>query len=123
MNDYQMGAVESRFADMIWENEPVSSTELSKRCEEQFKWKKSTTYTVLKRLCDKGIFKNDKGTVTSVVSRQEFYSLQSERFVEEAFDGSLPAFLAAFTSRQKISDAEIDEIQKMIDRYRKGAAK
>lgn len=123
MNDYQMGAVESRFADMIWENEPVSSTELAKRCEEQFKWKKSTTYTVLKRLCDKGIFKNDKGTVTSVVSRQEFYSLQSERFVEEAFDGSLPAFLAAFTSRQKISDAEIDEIQKMIDRYRKGAAK
>lgn len=123
MNDYQMGAVESRFADMIWENEPVSSTELAKRCEEQLQWKKSTTYTVLKRLCDKGIFKNEKGTVTSVVSRQEFYSLQSERFVEEAFDGSLPAFLAAFTSRQKISDAEIDEIQKMIDRYRKGAAK
>ena len=123
MSDYQMGAVESRFADLIWEAEPISSTELSKRCEQQFKWKKSTTYTVLKRLCDKGIFQNEKGTVTSQISRQEFYSLQSEKFVAETFDGSLPAFLAAFTSRQRISDAEIDQIQQMIDRYRKGGSK
>ena len=87
MSDYQMGTIESRFADMIWENEPISSAELSRRSEEMLKWKKSTTYTVLKRLCDKGIFQNNKGTVTSLISRQEFYSMQSERFVEETSDG------------------------------------
>ena len=81
MHDYQMGVIESRFADLIWENEPISSTELARRSEAMFGWKKSTTYTVLKRLCDKGIFRNDKGTVTSVISRQEFYSVQSEKFV------------------------------------------
>ena len=118
MNDYQMGAVESKFADIIWENEPISSTELSKRSEEILKWKKSTTYTVLKRLCDKGIFQNIKGTVTSLISKQEFYSLQSEKFVEETFDGSLPAFLAAFSKRKKLSADEISEIRKMIDSYK-----
>ena len=118
MSDYQMGAVESKFADIIWENEPVSSTELSKRSEEILKWKKSTTYTVLKRLCDKGIFQNIKGTVTSLISKQEFYSLQSEKFVEETFDGSLPAFLAAFSKRKKLSADEISEIRKMIDSYK-----
>lgn len=79
MNDYQMGAVESRFADIIWENEPISSAELCKRSEELLKWKKSTTYTVLKRLCDKGIFQNNKGTVTSLISKQDFYSVQSRK--------------------------------------------
>ncbi len=118
MSDYQMGAVESKFADIIWENEPISSTELSKRSEEILKWKKSTTYTVLKRLCDKGIFQNIKGTVTSLISKQEFYSLQSEKFVEETFDGSLPAFLAAFSKRKKLSADEISEIRKMIDSYK-----
>ena len=118
MSDYQMGAVESKFADIIWENEPISSTELSKHSEEILKWKKSTTYTVLKRLCDKGIFQNIKGTVTSLISKQEFYSLQSEKFVEETFDGSLPAFLAAFSKRKKLSADEISEIRKMIDSYR-----
>ena len=118
MSDYQMGAVESKFADIIWKNEPISSTELSKRSEEILKWKKSTTYTVLKRLCDKGIFQNIKGTVTSLISKQEFYSLQSEKFVEETFDGSLPAFLAAFSKRKKLSADEISEIRKMIDSYR-----
>ena len=118
MSDYQMGAVESKFADIIWENEPISSTELSKRSEEILKWKKSTTYTVLKRLCDKGIFQNIKGTVTSLISKQEFYSLQSEKFVEETFEGSLPAFLAAFSKRKKLSADEISEIRKMIDSYR-----
>ena len=117
MSDYQMGAVESKFADIIWENEPISSTELSKRSEEILKWKKSTTYTVLKRLCDKGIFQNIKGTVTSLISKQEFYSLQSEKFVEETFEGSLPAFLAAFSKRKKLSADEISEIRKMIDSY------
>ena len=120
MSVYQMGAVESKFADIIWENEPISSTELSKRSEEILKWKKSTTYTVLKRLCDKGIFQNIKGTVTSLISKQEFYSLQSEKFVEETFDGSLPAFLAAFSKRKKISADEVAQIRKMIDEYEEG---
>ncbi len=117
MSDYQMGAVESKFADIIWENEPISSTELSKRSEEILKWKKSTTYTVLKRLCDKGIFQNIKGTVTSLISKQEFYSLQSEKFVEETFDGSLPAFFAAFTARKNLTTDEIAQLRKMIDEY------
>lgn len=120
MNDYQMGAIESRFADLIWENEPVSSTELAKRSEELLGWKKSTTYTVLKRLCDKGIFQNNKGTVTSVISRQEFYSLQSEKFVEEAFDGSLPAFLAAFTARKSLTLEEVEHLRRMIAEYEEG---
>ncbi len=115
MNDYQMGPVESRFADIIWENEPLSSTELAKKSEALLKWKKSTAYTVLKRLCDKGIFCNNKGTVTSLISKQDFYSVQSERFVEETFDGSLPAFLAAFTKRNRLSQKEIEEIRRMID--------
>lgn len=118
MNEYQLGAVESKFADIIWDNEPISSTELSKRSEEILKWKKSTTYTVLKRLCDKGIFQNNKGTVTSLISKQEFCSMQSEKFVEETFDGSLPAFLAAFSKRKKLSADEISEIRKMIDSYK-----
>ena len=117
MSDYQMGAVESRFADIIWENEPISSTELSKRSEEILKWKKSTTYTVLKRLCDKGIFQNNKGTVTSLISKQEFCSLQSEKFVEETFEGSLPAFLAAFTARKNLTPDEVAQLRKMIDEY------
>lgn len=117
MKDYQMGAVESRFADIIWQNEPILSAKLAKRSEEQLKWKKSTTYTVLKRLCDKGIFVNNGGTVTSLVSREEFYSVQSERFVEETFDGSLPAFLAAFTARKNLTPDEIAELRRMIDEY------
>ncbi len=117
MNDYQMGAVESRFADIIWENEPISSTELSKKSEELLKWKKSTTYTVLKRLCDKGIFENNKGEVTSLISKQEFYSVRSERFVEETFSGSLPAFLAAFTARKSLTPDEVAQLKKMVAEY------
>ena len=117
MNFYQMGAVESRFADIIWENEPLSSAELVKKSEEAIGWKKSTTYTVLKRLCEKGIFCNTNGAVTSLISKEEFYSLQSEKFVEEAFGGSLPKFLAAFTSRKKLSAKEISELRKMVAEY------
>lgn len=120
MSDYQMGAVESRFADLIWENEPISSTELAKRSEELLSWKKSTTYTVLKRLCEKGIFQNVKGTVTSLLSRQEFYSLQSEKFVEETFAGSLPAFLAAFTARKNLTPEEVAQLRRMIAEYEEG---
>lgn len=120
MTDYQMGAVESRFADLIWANEPISSTELVRRCETALQWKKSTTYTVLKRLCDKGFFQNQGGTVTSRISRQEFYALQSEQFVAQTFDGSLPAFLAAFTARKKLTNEEVAELRRMIDSYKEG---
>ncbi len=118
MSEYQMGAVESRFADIIWENEPISSTELAKRSEELLQWKKSTTYTVLKRLCDKGIFQNIKGTVTSLISKQDFYALQSERFVEEKFNGSLPAFLAAFTARKNLTEREVEELRRFVAEYK-----
>lgn len=117
MSDYQMGAIESRFAELIWTNEPIASAELAKRSEELFQWKKSTTYTVLKRLCDKGIFQNEKGIVTSLISKQEFYSVQSERFVEETFDGSLPAFLAAFTARKNLTPEEIAHLKHMVAEY------
>ena len=117
MNDYQMGAVEARFADIIWKHEPISSSELARRSEALFKWKKSTTYTVLKRLCEKGIFQNNHGTVTSLVSRQEFYALQSERFVEQTFDGSLPAFLAAFASRKSLSPTDVEQLRRMVAEY------
>lgn len=118
MIDYQMGVIEARFADIIWENEPISSTELSKRSEEMLNWKKSTTYTVLKRLCDKGIFQNNKGTVTSLITRDEFYSVRSEKFVEETFDGSLPAFLTAFTKRKKLTQEEVAHLRRMIAEYK-----
>ncbi|MBQ4153114.1 MAG: BlaI/MecI/CopY family transcriptional regulator [Oscillospiraceae bacterium] len=117
MNDLQMGAIESRFADIIWQNEPIATTELVKQSEKMLCWKKTTTYTVLKRLCDKGIFQNNKGTVTSLISRAEFYSLRSEKFVEETFGGSLPAFIAAFTNRKALSEEEVAEIRRMIDQY------
>ena len=113
--DIQMGAIESRFAEIIWEREPVSTTELVKVSVEEFDWKKTTTYTVLKRLCDKGIFQNESGTVTSLISRDEFYSLRSERFVEEEFNGSLPAFLAAFTKRKALTAEELDALCRMVE--------
>ncbi len=119
MSEMKMGAVESRFADMIWSSEPVSSTELVHLAAQELGWKKSTTYTVLKRLCERGIFRNQEGTVTSLLSREEFYALQSEKFVEETFSGSLPAFLAAFTARKKLSEKEIAELQALIDESRR----
>lgn len=119
MSELKLGAVEARFADIIWEQESLTSTELVKLAAQELSWKKSTTYTVLKRLCERGLFQNRDGTVTSLLSREEFYAVQSERFVEETFDGSLPAFLAAFTARKKLSDEEISQLQKLIDRSRR----
>lgn len=119
MSELRIGAIESRFADMIWENEPVPSPELVKLAERELNWKKSTTYTVLKRLCERGIFQNQGGVVTSLISRQDFYAVQSEKFVEETFSGSLPAFLAAFTTRKKLSEEEIAELQALIDQSRR----
>lgn len=117
MDDMKLGLVESRFADIIWANEPMTSRALVEKCQEELSWKKSTTYTVLKKLCQRGIFRNQDGIVTSLISRDEFYAMQSERFVEETFEGSLPAFLAAFTKRKALSPGEIAEIRKMIEGY------
>ena len=117
MKDIQLGEVEARFADIIWSNEPISSSELAKKSEEQLTWKKTTSFTVLKRLCDKGLFRNDHGTVTSLISREEYYSMRSERFVDETFEGSLPAFFTAFTSRKKLTPEEVEELRRMIDGY------
>lgn len=118
MSDWKLGAVESRFADLIWQGEPMTSTQLVRQAEEALGWKKSTTYTVLKRLCQRGLFRNQDGVVTSLVSREAFYAAQSRQFVEEKFSGSLPAFLAAFTAREKLSRQELDELQRLIDESR-----
>lgn len=119
MEEIKLGVIESHFADIIWQREPLSSGELVKICEVELKWKKPTTYTVLRKLCERGLFQNQEGTVTSLISRQEFYAMQSERFVEETFEGSLPAFLAAFSSRKKLSEKEIAQIQQIIDENRR----
>ena len=115
MEEMRLGLVEARFADLIWHNAPISSGALVRLCEQELGWKKSTTYTVLKKLCDRGIFKNENSVVTPCMTKAEFHARQSERFVEETFDGSLPAFIAAFTKRKKLSSREIDEIRRMID--------
>ena len=113
--DLKLGVVESRFADIIWDNAPLSSGELVKLCQQELEWKKSTTYTVLKKLCEKGIFRNENGIVTVLMTKEEFCSAQSEKFIDDTFNGSLPAFIAAFTKRKKLSDKEIEEIRKMIE--------
>lgn len=117
MSDMTMGSIESRFAGIIWDCEPLSSTELAKKSAELLGWKKSTSFTVLRRLCQKGIFKNEDGTVTSLISREDFYAIQSENFVDQTFDGSLPAFLAAFTARKSLSAAEVAELRRLVDKF------
>lgn len=114
MPEYKLGEIEARFAEMIWENQPITSGELAKIAAEKLGWKRTTTYTVLRRLCDKGLFQNQNGTVSARMTRVEYNSAQSEQFVEETFGGSLPAFLAAFTKRKSLSDSEIAEIQEII---------
>ncbi|MBQ6292917.1 MAG: BlaI/MecI/CopY family transcriptional regulator [Lachnospiraceae bacterium] len=117
MSDYKLGEVETRFAELIWENEPLGSGELVKLCAEKLGWKKSTTYTVLKKLCEKGYFRNEDGTVTSLISREGMQAQESRRFVEDTFGGSLPAFLAAFTSERTLSDKDVEDIRRMIEAY------
>ena len=119
MIEYKLGVVESHFADIVWTHAPLTTAELVKLCEQELQWKRTTTYTVLKRLCDRGLFQNAGGTVSSQVSRQEFYARQSEKFVDDTFSGSLPAFLAAFSSRKKLSEQEIDELKAIIDSMRR----
>ncbi|MDE6529318.1 MAG: BlaI/MecI/CopY family transcriptional regulator [Lachnospiraceae bacterium] len=113
--EYKLGAVESRFADIIWEHEPLTTAELVLLCEKELHWKRTTTYTVLKKLSGHGIFRMQDKMVTSLISREDYYAAQSELFVEETFEGSLPAFIAAFTRRKELTAEEISEIHKMID--------
>ena len=119
MKNVELAAVQERFADIVWANEPISSGDLVKICEKELNWKKPTTYTVLRKLCEKGVLQNVDGTVTSLISKEEFYSVKSEQIIEDSYEGSLPAFIAAFTSRKKLSKNEVDEIQQMIDEFKK----
>lgn len=118
MAELRMGLAESRFADLIWGNEPVASGALAKLALQELNWKKTTSFTVLKRLCDRGLFENDGGVVTSLISREEYYALHSQQYVQETFGGSLPAFLAAFGSRKKLTDGEVEELQTLIEKMR-----
>ena len=111
---------EYRFCLIMWEHEPVTAVELVKHCQEQLGWKKSTTYTVIKRLVERGVLENNNGTITSLVSKDEAQAYEIGELVEKKFEGSLPAFVAAFTKHQNISEEELDEVQRMIDRIRKG---
>ena len=119
MIDFELGAVQERFADIVWANEPIGSGELVKICEKELNWKKPTTYTVLRKLSEKGLLKNENGIVSSIVSREDFYSAKSEQIIEESFEGSLPAFIASFISRKNLTAQEAEEIQKMIDTFKK----
>ena len=119
MTEYKLGVVESRFADIVWSREPLTTTELVKICGEELQWKRTTTYTVLKKLGEKGIFQLQDGIVTSLISRADYYGARSERFVEETFEGSLPAFIAAFTKRKALNAEEVAQIRQMIDAFGK----
>ena len=114
---------EYRFCLILWEHEPVKSSELVNLCKEQLGWKPTTTYTVIKRLSERGVLKNENTVVTSLVTKDQVQAAQISEMVEKTFEGSLPAFVAAFTKHQNLSNAEIDAVQQMIDRYRKGEAK
>lgn len=114
---------EYRFCLILWEHEPIKSSDLVKLCEEQLGWKPTTTYTVIKRLSDRGVLKNEQTIVTSLISKEDVQAAEIQEMVDKTFEGSLPAFIAAFTKHQKISDAEIDKVQQMIDNYREGERK
>jgi len=118
MREYKLAEGEARFAELIWQKEPITSPELVKLCEKEFQWKNSTTYTVLKKLCQRGIFQNEKAVVTSLISKEDFYSYKSRKFVEESFGGSIPRFLTAFMGRGgSLTKEQAEEIRELIDRY------
>ena len=117
---WKLGKMEARFAELIWRNAPISSGELVKLCQRELEWKKSTTYTMLRRLCQRGIFENREGTVVSLLTREEVLAQQSESFLEETFQGSLPQFLAAFTARKPLTEEEIRELEALIRRSSEG---
>lgn len=122
MEQYKLGEMEQRFAELIWEHAPIGSGELTRLCEKAFSWKRTTTYTMLKRLCDRKLFANESGTVVVLMSREEFQAAVGEQFINETFNGSLPGFLAAFTRKRKLSDKEISELKKLIDSHEEGEA-
>ncbi|MDE5933984.1 MAG: BlaI/MecI/CopY family transcriptional regulator [Lachnospiraceae bacterium] len=117
MKEYKLAEGEARFAELIWQKEPITSPELVKLCEKEFQWKKSTTYTVLKKLCERGIFQNEKAVVTSLISKEEFYGYKSRKFVEESFGGSIPRFLTAFMGGKKLTKEQAAEIRELIDSF------
>ena len=120
MNTPKVFESEYRFCLILWEHEPIKSSELVNICKEQLGWKPTTTYTVIKRLSERGVLKNENTIVTSLVTKDEIQAAEIDEMVEKTFEGSLPAFVAAFTKHKKISEKEIDELQQMIDRFRKG---
>ncbi len=120
MSNIELGDIQLKFSEIVWENEPIASGKLVKICEEKLNWKKPTTYTVLRKLCEKGLFENRDGIVRSLISRNDFYSAKSRQIVEDSYHGSLPAFIAAFISRSDLTAEEAEEIQKMIDSFRRG---
>ncbi|MBQ7337079.1 MAG: BlaI/MecI/CopY family transcriptional regulator [Clostridia bacterium] len=120
MEDYKLGLVEAKFADIVWSQAPMTTKELVAACEKALNWKRTTTYTVLKKLCERGIFHTEDGQVSVLIGRDDFYAMQSEHFVAQTYDGSLPAFIAAFTSRKRLTEDEIVEIRRMIDAYEEG---
>ena len=120
MVQMELGEVQERFAKIVWENAPIPSGELAKLCEKELNWKKSTTYTVLKKLCDRGIFANEDGVVRSLYNKEQFYAAQSRQYVDEAFEGSLPAFMAAFSSGRRLSEKDVKEIRALLDSWEGG---
>ena len=118
MGDIRLGEIESRFVELIWQREPIASGDLVLLCEQELNWKKSTTYTVLRKICGNGIFKNEQAVVTSLMSREEYARRKGERYLEENYDGSLPGFVAAFLKKKKLSRQEIEELAQMIEAYR-----
>lgn len=115
MEQFRLGEMERRFADMIWEEAPIASGQLAKRCGEVFGWKRTTAYTMLKRLCDRKLFVNENGMVTVLMSKEEFQAAQGEQFINDVFDGSLPRFLAAFSQRKKMSSKEVEALKRIIE--------
>ncbi len=118
MTEYKLAEGEAKFAELIWQREPITSPELVKLCEKEFQWKKSTTYTVLKKLCDRGIFQNEQTVVTSRISKEEFNSYRSRKFVEDSFGGSIPKFLTAFMGGKKLTAKQAEEIKELIDSFK-----
>jgi predicted transcriptional regulator len=120
MKIYKLAESEERFAELIWRNEPIGSGDLVKLSENEMKWKKSTTYTVLKKLCEKGIFQNENAQVSSLITKDEYYAKQSVHFVEETFGGSLPKFLTAFIGGSKLNKHQAEELKRLIDEHKEG---
>ena len=118
MEQIKLGVVEARFADLIWANAPMTSKKLTELCADAFGWKRTTTYTMLKRLCDRGIFANENGTIIVLMEKEDFTLAQSQNFINETFDGSLPMFLTLFSKNKAMKKEDIDRLQQLIDSYR-----